>query len=96
MAIFQNIVNERRKQRKEKLSRQTKDMLDALIDVEDEDGRKLIDEEIIDVMIMYLNAGHESSGHLTMWTTLLLQKNTEYFEKAKVSTIKLLNYQWSN
>ncbi|KAI7998012.1 Ent-kaurenoic acid oxidase 2 [Camellia lanceoleosa] len=24
-------------------------------------------------LIMYLNAGHDSSGHITMWATLLLQ-----------------------
>lgn len=84
MAIFQGIVNERRKQRKDNLSREAKDMIDALIEVEDENGRKLSDEEIIDVMIMYLNAGHETSGHITMWTTLFLQKHPEYFQKAKV------------
>ncbi|XP_061373178.1 ent-kaurenoic acid oxidase 2-like [Gastrolobium bilobum] len=90
VAIFQSIVNERRKQRKENLSRQNKDMLDALIDVEDENGRKLSDEEIIDVMIMYLNAGHESSGHITMWTTLLLQKHPKYFQKAKAEQEEII------
>ncbi|XP_027348415.1 ent-kaurenoic acid oxidase 2-like [Abrus precatorius] len=83
VAIFQSIVDERRKQRKGNSPKQAKDMMDALIDVEDENGKKLSDEEIIDVMIMYLNAGHESSGHIMMWTTLLLQKHPEYFQKAK-------------
>ncbi|OIW18962.1 hypothetical protein TanjilG_09156 [Lupinus angustifolius] len=90
VAIFQSVVTERRKQRKEKLSIKAKDMLDALVDVEDENGRKLTDEEIIDVMIMYLNAGHESSGHLMMWTTLILQKHPEYFQKAKAEQEEIL------
>lgn len=60
-------------------------MLDALIDVEDEKGGKLDDEEIIDIMLMYLNAGHESSGHTTMWATVFLQGHPEFLEKAKVS-----------
>lgn len=58
--------------------------MDALIEVEDEDGRKLEDEDIIDVLIMYLNAGHESSGHITMWATVFLQEHPECFRKAKV------------
>ena len=67
-------------------------MMDALIDVEDDKGRKLSDEEIIDIMLMYLNAGHESSGHITMWATYFLQKHPEYLQKAKVYIIKLFNY----
>lgn len=59
--------------------------MDSLIDVEDDNGRKLSDEVIIDVMLMYLNAGHESSGHITMWATYFLQKHPEYLQKAKVS-----------
>jgi len=59
-------------------------MMDSLIDVEDDNGRKLGDEDIIDIMLMYLNAGHESSGHITMWATYFLQKHPEYLQKAKV------------
>ncbi|KAK6143055.1 hypothetical protein DH2020_023403 [Rehmannia glutinosa] len=44
---------------------------------------RLKDEEIIDVLVMYLNAGHESSGHITMWATLFLQKNPDVFKRAK-------------
>lgn len=89
MAIFQSIVDERRKQRKVTLPASRRDMMDALLEVEDENGRRLNDEEIIDILIMYLNAGHESSGHITMWATLFLQQHPEFFEKAKVS--KLIN-----
>lgn len=62
-----------------------KDMMDALMDAEGENGRRLNDEEIIDILVMYLNAGHESSGHIMMWATLFLQNNPEVFRKAKVS-----------
>jgi ent-kaurenoic acid hydroxylase len=63
-------------------------MMDALLDVEDEDGRKLTDEEIIDVLLMYLNAGHESSGHTMMWATILIQEHPEVFQKAKVLSLR--------
>ncbi|KAL2341599.1 hypothetical protein Fmac_009539 [Flemingia macrophylla] len=90
VAIFQSIVDERRNIRKGYLPRKAKDMMDSLIDVEDDDGRKLSDEDIIDVMLMYLNAGHESSGHITMWAIYYLQKHPEYFHKAKVEQEEII------
>ncbi|KAL2536666.1 Ent-kaurenoic acid oxidase 1 [Forsythia ovata] len=83
VAIFQSIVDERKERRRKNPSTNKKDMMEALMDVEDENGKKLNDEEIIDVLVMYLNAGHESSGHITMWATLFLQKHPEIFDKAK-------------
>ncbi|XP_028758227.1 ent-kaurenoic acid oxidase 1-like [Neltuma alba] len=84
VSVFQAVVDERRKQEKEEGFRKTKDMMDALMNVEDENnGGKLSDEEIIDIMLMYLNAGHESSGHVTMWATIFLQNHPKYFQMAK-------------
>ncbi|XP_057440212.1 ent-kaurenoic acid oxidase 1-like [Lotus japonicus] len=90
LAIFQSIVDERREQRKTFVPKKAKDMMDALIDVEDDKGRKLSDEEIIDIMLMYLNAGHESSGHITMWATYFLQKHLEYLQKAKAEQEEII------
>ncbi|KAL5725588.1 ent-kaurenoic acid monooxygenase [Ranunculus cassubicifolius] len=78
---FQSIVNERKGRRCGVSTR--KDMMDELMDLEDENGIKLDDEEIIDVLLMYLNAGHESSGHITMWATVFLQEHPDIFQKAK-------------
>lgn len=84
LAVFQTIVDKRRKERMGKApAKKAKDMMDALLDVEDENGRKLGDDDVIDIMLMYLNAGHESSGHITMWATYFLQRHPEYFKKAK-------------
>lgn len=83
--IFQSIVDDRRERREKRGPGEKKDMMDILLEVEDENGRKLNDEEIIDVLVMYLNAGHESSGHITMWATYFLQKHPEIFRKAKVA-----------
>lgn len=60
-------------------------MMDALLSVEDENGRKLDDEEIIDLLLMYLNAGHESSGHIMMWATIFLQQHPRFLKIAKVT-----------
>ncbi|KAK9065389.1 hypothetical protein SSX86_016772 [Deinandra increscens subsp. villosa] len=83
VTILQAAVSERRKKREAAQGMSKKDMLDALLDTEDENGKKLDDEEIIDTLVMYLNAGHESSGHITMWSTILLQSHPEYLKKAK-------------
>ncbi|XP_022155790.1 ent-kaurenoic acid oxidase 2-like [Momordica charantia] len=90
VATFQSIVTNRRKERENNLATKRRDMMDALLDVEDENGRKLSDEEIIDVLIMYLNAGHESSGHTMMWATIFLQQHPEFFEKAKIEQEEIL------
>ncbi|KAK1385726.1 Ent-kaurenoic acid oxidase [Heracleum sosnowskyi] len=83
VAIFQTILNERRLRATGNSASSKKDMMDALLHVEDENGRKLDDEEIIDILLMYLNAGHESSGHIIMWVMVYLQQNPELFRKAK-------------
>lgn len=79
---MQGVLNERRATKR--LPRSSVDMMDRLIEAEDEHGRRLDDEEIIDILVMYLNAGHESSGHICMWATVYLQKHPEIFAKAKV------------
>ncbi|KAG6511493.1 ent-kaurenoic acid oxidase 1-like [Zingiber officinale] len=84
VAILQSVLNERKAMRRTNLSPTKNDMMDRLMEVEDANGRKLCDEEIIDVLIMYLNAGHESSGHITMWATVFLQEHPDVFEKAKL------------
>ncbi|KAF3447584.1 hypothetical protein FNV43_RR12771 [Rhamnella rubrinervis] len=83
VSIFQSIVDVRRKQRTSNVPVKKKDMMDGLLDAEDENGRKLTDEEIIDVLLMYLNAGHESSGHTIMWAVKFLQENPDILQKAK-------------
>ncbi|MBA0667084.1 hypothetical protein Goklo_000208 [Gossypium klotzschianum] len=83
VAVFQSVVNERRNERKTKKWLKKEDMLDALMEVKDEKGETLEDEEIIDIMLMYLNAGHESSAHTTMWATIFLQQHPHFLQKAK-------------
>lgn len=95
VAIFQTILYERKERRNQNEPTEKKDMMDILLEVEDENGRELNDEEISDVLVMYVNAGHESSGQITMWATVFLQENPQIFKKAKVAKIshfrKLVN-----
>lgn len=65
-------------------------MIDLLMAVEDDDGRKLEEEDIIDLLIMFLVAGHESSALGTMWGLINLTENPEVFKKAKVRGKRIL------
>lgn len=82
--ILQGVIDGRKARRENCLLGDKTDMLDLLLDVEDEKGQKLDDEQIIDVILMYLNAGHESTAHATLWATLFLHEHPEYLHKAKV------------
>lgn len=90
VSVLQGVLNERRAATAKGFTRSSMDMMDRLIEVEDEHGRRLDDEEIIDILIMYLNAGHESSGHITMWATVFLQENPEIFAKAKAEQEEIM------
>lgn len=83
VAVLQGVLDERRAARAKGVSGGGVDMMDRLIEAQDERGRHLDDDEIIDVLVMYLNAGHESSGHITMWATVFLQENPDMFARAK-------------
>ncbi|XP_059656751.1 ent-kaurenoic acid oxidase 2-like [Cornus florida] len=80
---FQDVVDKRRATMKSNQSKPNKDVLSIMIETEDEDGQKLSDEEIIDLIIMFLLTGHESSAHATTWVMIFLQENPQCLQKAK-------------
>ncbi|XP_024026528.1 ent-kaurenoic acid oxidase 2 isoform X1 [Morus notabilis] len=88
--ILQDVIDRRRVKKEKILLQEKKDMMDLLLDVEDDDGRKLDDEEIADVILMYLNAGHESTAHATLWAILFLYEHPEYLQKAKAEQEEIL------
>ncbi|KAE9599198.1 hypothetical protein Lal_00043891 [Lupinus albus] len=93
VSIFQSVVDQRRIERKGRApgtGKKHKDMMDALMDAVDENGKSLGDDDIIDIMLMYLNAGHESSGHITMWAAYYLNKHPEYLQKAREEQEEIL------
>ncbi|CAL0334482.1 unnamed protein product [Lupinus luteus] len=93
VAIFQSVVDQRRAERKGRVAsvgKKHKDMMDSLMDAVDDNGQSLDDETIIDIMLMYLNAGHESSGHITTWAAYYLQKHPEYLQKAREEQQEIL------
>lgn len=85
MKRLQSIIDERRRGKEQEVPVQHHDVLEAMMNNVDEDGRPLTDEEMIDTLIVYLLAGHESSAHTGMWIMILLYQNPDVWQKALVS-----------
>ncbi|KAI6702378.1 hypothetical protein NL676_011514 [Syzygium grande] len=78
-----NLEKRRRLKNKKEQATEEKDVLDLLMEVEDEDGERLDEEVIIDVSLMFLLAGHETSAHATMWAAIFLKDHPEILQKLK-------------
>ncbi|KAK1356531.1 Ent-kaurenoic acid oxidase 2 [Heracleum sosnowskyi] len=57
-------------------------MVDLLMETE-EDGKKLSSQEIVDLIIIYLLAGHESFAHASTWVLINLLEHPQYYQIAK-------------
>lgn len=75
-------VNERRA-RKTDDPNTKKGMIDLLFEAKDDDGGKLEDEHIVNLLLAFLLAGHESTAHAAMWLTIYLYDHPEMLQKAK-------------
>ncbi|XP_031259390.1 beta-amyrin 11-oxidase-like [Pistacia vera] len=84
LKILQTVLDERRAMRESKDKQKAKrGMIDLMMEVEDENGKKLEDADIKDLLLMFLLAGHESSAHAAMWAILYLHQHPEMLQKAK-------------
>nr|WET51926.1 CYP88A154 [Ailanthus altissimus] len=81
--LLQDVLDERKKLSGIEQQKGKKGMIDLLIEAEDENGKKLEDDNIIDLLIINLLAGHESSAHASMWAVLYLYQHPEMLQKAK-------------
>ncbi|PIA32700.1 hypothetical protein AQUCO_04400116v1 [Aquilegia coerulea] len=88
--MFQSVLTKKRGIHEKYGTPGKKDMVDNLMIVGDENGETLDDEQIIDILVMYLSAGHESSAHVTMWITVLLQEHPDMFQKAKAEQVEIV------
>ncbi|XP_075086609.1 7,8-epoxymelianol synthase CYP88A154-like [Nicotiana tabacum] len=81
--IFQSVIDERKVMNMRDKSRVKCNMVDLIMCIEDEEGKRLSDEEIIDLLIVYAFAGHETTAHTTAWAIMYLEQHPEFFQKAK-------------
>jgi ent-kaurenoic acid hydroxylase len=72
--------------------RENKDLIDILLEIKDGNGRKLEDEDISDLLIGFLFAGHETTANAIMWSIIYLTQHPHIMEKAKVTHYILINF----
>lgn len=82
MKLLQALVDQKRRNNN-KVKKMKKDMMDLLMEVKDEEGRMLEDEDIIDLLLVFLLAGHESSAHGILWTIIYLIDHPHVFQRAE-------------
>ncbi|KAG5588975.1 hypothetical protein H5410_039489 [Solanum commersonii] len=81
--IFQSVIDERKVMNMKDESRSKGNMVDLIMAIEDDEGRRLNDEEIIDLLIVYVFAGHETTAHTAAWAIMYLEQHPEFLQKAK-------------
>lgn len=60
------------------------DLMDRLMTVEDEEGNKLSDEEVVDNIVSLVVAGYESTALTSMWAVYFLAKYPHVLKKLRV------------
>ncbi|XVF11002.1 hypothetical protein REPUB_Repub07fG0231800 [Reevesia pubescens] len=88
--ILQGLLDERRDKSHIIDPNEKRGMIDLLMEIEDENGQKLQDEDIIDLLLVFLLAGHESSAHAAMWAIIYLHDHPEMLQKAKKEQEEIL------
>ncbi|KAL8089009.1 hypothetical protein AgCh_038675 [Apium graveolens] len=79
---FGTLVEQRRILLDNKHTNGKRYMVDLLMETE-EDGKKLSSQEIVDLIIIYLLAGHESFAHASTWVLIHLLEHPQYYQLAK-------------
>ncbi|GMY29796.1 beta-amyrin 11-oxidase-like [Fagus crenata] len=90
--IFQSVLEKKRSTSQNSMNQadEKKDMMDLLMGVKDEDGKQLEDLDIIDLLIVFMLAGHESSAHGALWAIIYMSQNPETFKKAKEEQVEIM------
>ncbi|GFZ03645.1 hypothetical protein Acr_16g0002690 [Actinidia rufa] len=81
VAIFRKELEKRKENESESQTRN--DLMDGLMQVKDEDGNKLSEEEVVDTMIGLVVAGYEPSALASMWAIYYLAKFPMVLQKLR-------------
>ncbi|KAF1879536.1 hypothetical protein Lal_00006003 [Lupinus albus] len=89
--IIQPLVDERRMMMiKNGLSQGKKDLVDIFLQIEDGNGKKLENEDIVDLLLGFLAAGYESTATTLTWVVIYLTDHPEIMKKAKEEQEEIL------
>ncbi|GAY34999.1 Ent-kaurenoic acid oxidase 2 [Citrus sinensis] len=81
--ILQKVVDERKAMKKNGEQTAKRGMIDLMMEIEDESGKKLQDEDIVDLLIVLLLGAHDGPTHTIMWATIYLYGHPQILQKAK-------------
>ncbi|XP_038685634.1 beta-amyrin 11-oxidase-like [Tripterygium wilfordii] len=82
--IVDNTIEDRKVRNKSiDFTKAKKSMLDLLLEVEGEDGERMDNITIIDLLGSILITGHETTAIATMWLLLFLDENPQVYQKLK-------------
>lgn len=65
------------------------DLMSGLMQMEDELGKKLCDDEVVDNIVSLVVAGYESTSNATMWAAYHLAKSPDALRKLRVRQLEL-------
>ncbi|KAB1224115.1 Beta-amyrin 11-oxidase [Morella rubra] len=83
LGVIQSVLDEKRAMTKSGEYKGKKSMMDLLMEVEDENGQILEDEDIVDLLLTCFSVGFESSATCALWAIVHLTGHPEVLQKAK-------------
>lgn len=83
--IFRMELEKKKMNRNQGVEVNVTDLMDGLMRVEDEEGNKLSDQEVLDNIVSLVVAGYETTSLTSMWAVYFLAKFPNVLEKLRVS-----------
>ncbi|KAK6924950.1 Cytochrome P450, partial [Dillenia turbinata] len=65
------------------------DLMDGLMDIKDEEGNQLRDEEILDNIVSLIVAGYETTSLVLTWAIYYIAKSPQVFQKLREENVAL-------
>lgn len=82
---IQTLIEERREETEER-----NDFLSILLQTQDEDGKHMSDEQVIDESLTLFGAGHETTATALAWTWYLLASHPEIYKRVQAEVDAVL------
>ena len=74
-------VELKKRKQQNKNANQAKDLMDELMQMKDEEGKKLTDEEVLDNIVSNIHVGYISTTYLLTWALYFVAKNPNVLHK---------------
>ncbi|KAJ6845058.1 ent-kaurenoic acid oxidase [Iris pallida] len=81
-AVFREEL-EKKKQQKESSPGEIGDLMDGLMQIKDEGGKQLTDDEVVDNIVSFVIAGYSSTSYALMWALYHLSNSPEVLRKLR-------------